>query len=79
MFCDPLPHAGAKRAALATLGQLLFLRSLRAMGPRKTSECLSLHCIAILFNKIVNLTSFIDLILICEMFIGTYERYFVSF
>lgn len=38
MFCDPLPHARAKRAELAALGQLLFLRSLRAMGPHKTSE-----------------------------------------
>jgi len=38
MFCDPYLPALAKRAELAALGQLLFLRSVQAMGPRKTSE-----------------------------------------
>lgn len=42
MFCDPYTLALAKRVELALLRRLLFLRSLRVMGPHKTSKGLTL-------------------------------------
>ena len=55
MFCDPFLTSSLKEQNLLRFKQLLFLRSLRSMGPHKTLIGLIFSCIYPNFMNMRNL------------------------